>query len=205
MPVKKGQKYAKRDAELVDNLIEGNLPEFLDEEIKKKFESKEWNFKHLNKFSPWHHSAAQMIAAGVKITEVAKKLGRSKTRIYRLRCIEPAFNELIEFYRELQTKVTLDLTEQLEKLSSLAADELLRRIKINPSKFSNKELFELLRLAADRTGHGPTSKVEGEFSANGVAKIMLERLDKVKAEVVEQEKEDVQIIDVEEVKELPSP
>ena len=189
---------------LFERVAGEGVPEKYKDRIREAVEAREWKFNLLQKFSPWHHSAAQMIAAGMKISTIAEKLGRTKQHLYKLRTVEPAFNELVNLYRELQTESSIDLKDQLEGLSNLAAKELLDRLRANPDRFSNKELFELLRLSADRTGHGPSSKVEGEFSAHGVAKVMLERLDKVRAEVAD-DKDDTIVIEAEEVKELPSP
>lgn len=202
---KKKKKIDSDNLSLFERVAGEGVPEKYKDRIREAVESREWKFNLLQKFSPWHHSAAQMIAAGMKISTIAEKLGRTKQHLYKLRTVEPAFNELVNLYRELQTESSIDLRDQLEGLSTLAAKELLDRLMANPDKFSNKELFELLRLSADRTGHGPTSKVEGEFSAHGVAKVMLERLDKVRAEITKEEEDDTLVLEAEEVKELPSP
>ena len=50
-----------------------------------------------------------------------------------------------------------DLREELFGLSADAIEELRTRLEDSPEKMSTAQLADLVKLGADRTGHGPQS------------------------------------------------
>lgn len=70
---------------------------------------------------------------------------------------DPAFEELIRFYRD---KVDYAFEGRLDQISSLSRDvinELRDRIEGAPEEFTNRELKELLETTLDRSGLGKVS------------------------------------------------
>lgn len=113
----------------------------------------------LKRIGDRHHAVARNLALGMKGTEVAAITGYSIGRIDFLKS-DPAFQELIEFYR---TGIDRENRSNFERLSGLAADAadlLAERMEESPDDVSTGQLIEIVKVAADRSGNGPqTSSV----------------------------------------------
>lgn len=103
-----------------------------------------------------HHALARNIASGMSVTEAAVLQGYSISRVSILQS-DPAFKELLEFYREDAQRPYRDLHVRLSGLAMDAAEELSNRLEEKPEDVSIGQLVELTKLGADRTGHGPSS------------------------------------------------
>lgn len=103
-----------------------------------------------------HHALARNIASGMPPGEAGMLQGYSISRVSILQN-DPAFKELLEFYREDAQRPYRDLHVRLSGLSMDAAEELSNRLEEEPEKITNNQLMELTKLGADRTGHGPSS------------------------------------------------
>jgi len=104
-----------------------------------------------------HHLLARRLADGIKITEAAIECGWSTSRVSILQT-DPAFKELVEFYRKTEVLPAYrGMHERLAELSLDAADELAARLEAEPEKISVGQLMEVVKLGADRTGFGPQS------------------------------------------------
>lgn len=104
-----------------------------------------------------HHLAAQLLVQGAETPAIARRTGYAPSYIGVLRR-DPAFCELIEYYRGQREEIFTNLNERLAAISMVAAEELLERITETPEALSNRELMEALSMTADRTGHGPQTK-----------------------------------------------
>lgn len=104
-----------------------------------------------------HHSIAKMLASGKRPAEVSAIMGYSLSRISILQG-DPAFKELLEFYRDNAQAAYRDLHEQLASISSTALNVMVERLEDTPEAVSDDTLLDLVKLGADRTGHGPQSK-----------------------------------------------
>lgn len=111
----------------------------------------------IKRLSDRHHALARSVAAGLSNIECAAIHGYTPSTVSSLKG-DPAFQELVEFYHAKADAAMADLHVRLSGLSAIAAAILLERLEENPEKFSAEELRELLKLGADRTGHGPQSK-----------------------------------------------
>lgn len=103
-----------------------------------------------------HHALARNIASGMPISEAGMLQGYSLSRVSILQS-DPAFKELLEFYREDAQRPYRDLHIRLSGLALDAAEELSNRLEEEPEKVSIGQLMELTKMGADRTGHGPQS------------------------------------------------
>lgn len=114
----------------------------------------------LKRLSERHHSLARCLASGMEDGDAAITCGYVPSRISILKA-DPAFQELLVFYRAGVTEKYLDMHGVLAGLSLDAAMELRERLEDDISaeekKISVTQLMELTKLGADRTGYGPQS------------------------------------------------
>lgn len=110
----------------------------------------------LKRLSERHHALARNLASGMSPGDAGITCGYSASRVSILQD-DPAFRELLEFYREDVNKQYRDLHTRLSGLALDAAEELAERLEEDPTQFSIGQLQETLRLGADRTGYGPQS------------------------------------------------
>jgi hypothetical protein len=113
----------------------------------------------LQKLRDSHHHVAALFARGIIQTEISAITGYTPTRLSMLQN-DPAFQELVSFYRERRGEIMDKAVERLKSLGMDALSILQEKLDENPDDFSMKELIHLLTVTMDRTGHGPTRKIE---------------------------------------------
>ena len=113
----------------------------------------------LKRISERHHALARNLAAGLSPGEAAAVVGMCGSRISVLQG-DPAFEELVRFYRQQKDVVYADMYEQLAGMSKDALLLLRERMEDTPEEFSNGMLLEIVTKLADRSGHGPTSTTQ---------------------------------------------
>lgn len=119
----------------------------------------------LKRIGERHHAMARMLASGMKPGEVAVAVGLHPSRVSILQD-DPTFQELVAFYRENVDAVYADLHTRLAGMSADAAEELRRRLEENPEDLGLNALMEMVKLGADRTGYGPSSKQDVNVNVN---------------------------------------
>lgn len=97
-----------------------------------------------------HHQLAQLLAADVSIADASLMTGRSPGAISQLKS-DPAFKELLAYYREQQEKRDLNMYDRLVTLGATAAEVLQERIEGEPDRFTNNELRQLMESTMDRS------------------------------------------------------
>lgn len=107
----------------------------------------------LKRITDSHHAVARALASGLRPGAVASVTGYSLSRISILQA-DPAFNELLEFYKQEVDSAFGDLAQRMSLLALDADSELRRRLEEEPETFEAKDLIRLLEATADRTGHG---------------------------------------------------
>lgn len=114
----------------------------------------------LKRLGDRHHALARCLASGMSDSDSALACGYVGSRVSILKQ-DPAFKELLEFYREDTDRQYRDMHERLAGLSRDAADELHVRLEddmqAEDKKISVGQLLEIAKMGADRTGHGPQS------------------------------------------------
>ena len=113
----------------------------------------------LKKISERHHRLAHLLAQGMGSTDAARVCGYDVSRVSILKS-DPSFRQLIQHYRAQQEMILADTYQLLGGLTQDAIAELRQRIEDSPEEFTVKELVELMKTGADRSGHGPTKKEE---------------------------------------------
>ena len=137
-----------------------------------------------------HHLCARLLALGLEPVQVSLQTGYAPSRVAELQA-DPSFRELLSFYSKEVAEATADVTVRLEGLSMEALNVIQERLENNPDEISTKDLIELIKTTADRTGHGPSSShsvnVSGNLSLEAVAKIKGAALDEGRAQVIDSE------------------
>lgn len=110
----------------------------------------------LKRLSDRHHALARALASGMSESDAALIVGISGSRVSILKA-DPTFQELVRFYRSGVQEQFRDLHARLAGLSMDAADELQERLEETPESISTGQLMDIVKLGADRTGHGPSS------------------------------------------------
>ena len=106
-----------------------------------------------------HHALARALSTGMPNSEAAILCGYSDSRVSIL-LSDDAFCNLVNHYTNRVEEKFLELPEKMNGLATDAVDELSHRLEEDSDKFSNSQLFEMAKIFADRTGHGPTTKSE---------------------------------------------
>jgi len=112
----------------------------------------------LQKISDRHHQAAKYIARGMGTDVTAALIGWGPQNVTVL-LGDPSFKELVKLY---QTQESAEFAPILEMLSGLSRDAVLRlREKLEDGEeIPISQLIEIVKMSADRTGAGPSSKQE---------------------------------------------
>ena len=147
----------------------------------------------IKRLSDRHHGVARLLASGASVSEAAAMSGYTPMRISMLQS-DPAFQELLELYREKKDEVFQDTLLHMAGLSLDIVMELRDRLENDPESLSVEDLRRLLETTADRTGHGPSSKQEVNVNVN-----LAERLDAARRRALDARKGE--IIDAEIVEE----
>lgn len=113
----------------------------------------------IKEFRERHHALARLIAEGRRPGEAALMCRYSQSRMSVL-LADPAFRELVEHYRVMVNEKFVDFQEKLGELALDAALILQSRMEDKPEDLSDALVLQIIQVGADRTGHGPSQKVE---------------------------------------------
>lgn len=111
------------------------------------------------KLSDRHHALAKCLAQGVSPGNASIMTGYSGSRISILKA-DPAFQDLIEFYRAEKDVAEANVLDRLSNLTLGVVSELEDRLENAPEDLKTRELLDIAVAGLDRTGHGPSSKVQ---------------------------------------------
>lgn len=110
----------------------------------------------VKRLSERHHALARLIGGGVGTSEAAAIVGYHPNRVSMLKN-DPAFQELVAFYRSSADRELRSNFERLAGLTADAADLLQERLNEAPEDVSTGQLIEIVKVAADRSGNAPIS------------------------------------------------
>lgn len=109
----------------------------------------------LTRISERHHALARCVASGMTGAEASAITGYTQSRISILKD-DPAFQELVAFYRTDKAALVVDLQTRMTALTIDAVDQLHE--KVEEGKLEPEALLDIAKFGADRTGHGPQSR-----------------------------------------------
>ena len=98
-----------------------------------------------------------MIAGGSPLGEVCAVTAYTNVTLSILQN-DPSFQELVAFYREKVAEKFDVFGRRLAAIGEGVQAEILDRLENDPESFTPKELTNLMTIAADRTGFGPSAK-----------------------------------------------
>jgi hypothetical protein len=143
-----GRKPAKLGGEVVRELTRSDLELLATERAIKP--------TSIKRISERHHALARVLATGASDGIAALTCGYTPSRISILKS-DPAFEELVAFYREDRGAEVQDLAQKLTTIAKDAADEIASRLEESPETLGPDFLLDVVKVGADRTGHGPKS------------------------------------------------
>lgn len=110
----------------------------------------------LKKIHQRHHFLARIIASGVSMAEASAITGYAPATISNLKTT-PAFEELIEFYRETLMTAADGAVDKIATLRDVAVVRLTERLTDDEEakKVKTDALNRIIQTTADRTGLGP--------------------------------------------------
>lgn len=146
--VRPGRRPAKVEAEVVRELKVADIAMLSEERATPA--------KPIKRLRDRHHALARMLASGMKDGHAALAVGYEPSRVSILKS-DPAFKELLAFYRENVDAQLAEYHERIAALSVDAVEELRARLEEDPESFSSSLLLEIATKTADRTGYGPQS------------------------------------------------
>lgn len=106
-----------------------------------------------------HHALARALASGQSPGQAAIFTGYSASRISILQD-DPAFKELLAFYRSESDTATAQALARVTTMTLTAIALLEDRMENAPDDMRTRELLDVATAGLDRTGHGPSSKVQ---------------------------------------------
>lgn len=112
---------------------------------------------NLKKIRDRHHMLARALASGVPEGEAALMCNYTSARVSILKH-SPVFKELMAFYRSDVDREYLDMHSRLAGVAMDAVEEISDRLEEAPQDFTLPQLLDVVKLGADRTGHGPSTK-----------------------------------------------
>lgn len=134
----------------------------------------------LKRIGERHHALARNLAGGMSSGEAGLVAGYCGSRVSIL-LDDPAFKELVQFYRRDVNAQYRDMHQRLSGLALDAAEVLADRLEDAPDDISTGQLMDLVKLGADRTGFGPQSSSTNVNVNVGIAS----RLDAARQRVAE--------------------
>lgn len=101
-----------------------------------------------------HHMLARLLAEGRSHVDAGALAGYSSSRISLLQK-DPAFKELLEYYKAQLDGVYVGIHERLSAIGVAAAEEIAERIETRPDALAIRELLEVMKETLDRSGATP--------------------------------------------------
>lgn len=111
----------------------------------------------IKKLRDAHHMLARAMASGLSQVEAAAQTGYSTTRVNML-MQDPTFLDLVEVYRADVNAAFADMQARMASVSVSALEELRERLEEAPEGIDSTLLLDIVKVLADRTGHGPQTK-----------------------------------------------
>lgn len=106
-----------------------------------------------------HHAIARLVASGRRTGEISALTGMCISRISILKG-DPTFQELVAHYRSIDEDVAAEITDRMSLLALTAVNNLQELAESDEDPLTASQNLELAKLALDRIGHAPVTKVQ---------------------------------------------
>lgn len=114
--------------------------------------------RELTRLRDSHHQVARLIAAGLPTQEVSRITGYSISRLSWLQNQDPAFKELVEFYRQDKREEQQQIEARLLSVAMDAVQTFHERLLDAPDEVAAQTLLESAKVFLDRAGFAPVTK-----------------------------------------------
>jgi DNA-binding CsgD family transcriptional regulator len=114
--------------------------------------------RELTRLRDSHHQVARLIAAGLRTEEVSRITGYSISRLSWLQQQDPAFRELVEFYRQDRRDEIANVEARLLGVALDAVQTFHERMLDEPESISPATVLEAAKVLLDRAGYAPVTK-----------------------------------------------
>ncbi len=105
-----------------------------------------------------HHQVARLIAAGLRTQDVSRMTGYSISRLSWLQSQDPAFRELVEFYRQDRHDAEMDVEARLRMVALDAVQHFHETLTERPDEITPALALEASKVYLDRAGHAPVNR-----------------------------------------------
>lgn len=136
-------------AEIDRQLTERDLAECRGQKVATKA-------PHIKKIRQRHHLLARSLASGMADFEICAACDVTPSRLSILKN-DPLFADLVRVYQEKAQEQFIEFQGRLAEVATDAVELLGDRMEEAPDTFDNRELMDIVKMGADRTGHGPSS------------------------------------------------
>lgn len=120
-----------------------------------------------------HHNIAILLSQGKPPAEVSRITGRSMSNLTILQR-DPAFRNLLAHYQKMGQEALADVYQQLSDTGQAALAALQEKLETNPDAIDDKVKVQIVEMAMDRTGHGPSRTVKS-LNVSGQLKDLVEK------------------------------
>lgn len=105
-----------------------------------------------------HHQVARLLAEGMRPQDVSRMTGYAISRLSWLQNQDPAFMELVEFYRQDRRDNQLEVESRFLGVAMDALQAFHERILDEPETVAAQTLLEGVKALADRAGYAPVTR-----------------------------------------------
>jgi hypothetical protein len=124
-----------------------------------------WQLPTIQQLTQRHHALARLLASGMSDIQAGEASGYTPMRVSQLKQ-DPSFIELVRHYQEQVDESFRDVAAEMAGFSLDLMSELRDRFEEDPKSFSIGTLMEIMKSFLDRTGHGPSTKVQQDVTVN---------------------------------------
>ena len=114
--------------------------------------------RELTRLRDSHHQVARLIASGLRTQDVSRMTGYAISRLSWLQSQDPAFKELVEFYRQERHDVEMAVEARLLTVSLDAVQHFHEAMLDNPESVTPALALEASKVFLDRAGYAPITK-----------------------------------------------
>lgn len=114
--------------------------------------------RELTRLRDSHHQCARLVAAGLRTEEVSRITGYSIARLSWLQNQDPAFKELVEFYRQDSRDAQMAVEARLLGVALDAVQVFHERMLDEPETLAPATVLEAAKVLLDRAGYAPVTK-----------------------------------------------
>ncbi len=128
-------------------------------------DNKEIKAKPIDRLRHRHRALAKALVSGKTNVECSAEIGYTTYHIKTLKK-DPTFREYMNRLAEEVDKIYFDVNHKLAAVTAEASHRLLDKLEDEKEEFEVSELVGIVKMGADRTGHGPSTSTDVNVNVN---------------------------------------